>query len=104
MIQVHLDPAQKHLDPDFERKLRECKLACKEAAGWRCEYFYPNRKRCSVYEGQLKHKKGRNGRPDGRSCICMDATQIRIASIPTQGSFASACGCAGLGELARNVT
>ncbi len=65
MIQVDLDPATKHLDPEFERKVREQKLACKEAAGWRCEYIYPNGKRCRAIEGQLKRKKGRNGRPDG---------------------------------------
>jgi hypothetical protein len=57
MIQVELDPATKHLDPDFERKVRECKLACKEEAGWRCEYVYPNGKRCRAIEGQLKRKK-----------------------------------------------
>jgi hypothetical protein len=67
MIQVELDPATKHLDPDFERKVRECKLACKEEAGWRCEYVYPNGKRCRAIEGQLKRKKGRNGRPAGWS-------------------------------------
>jgi hypothetical protein len=71
MIQVDLDSATKHLDPDFERKVREAKLACKEAAGWRCEYIYPNGKRCSAVEGQLKRKKGRNGRPDGWSVTHM---------------------------------
>lgn len=71
MIQVDLDHTTKHLDPDFERKVREAKLACKEAAGWRCEYIYPNGKRCSATEGQLKRKKGRNGRPDGWSVVHM---------------------------------
>lgn len=65
MIQVDLDPATKHIDPDFDRKLRECKVACKEAAGWRCEWVYPNGRRCNISEGQLKRSKGKNGRPDG---------------------------------------
>lgn len=65
MIQIDLDATTKHLDPDFERKRRECKIACKEAAGWRCEYIYPNGTRCSACDGKLKRKKGKNGRPDG---------------------------------------
>lgn len=39
---------------------RELRAACLERAGKRCEYIYPNKKRCARYEEELrKSKSGR---------------------------------------------
>ncbi|MGH2496524.1 MAG: hypothetical protein ACRDIV_17640 [Ktedonobacteraceae bacterium] len=38
------------------REWEELKLACKEAAGWQCEYIYANGMRCSNHEGQTIYK------------------------------------------------
>jgi len=35
-----------------EKQWEERKRACKERAGWRCEYRYPNGQRCTAHEGQ----------------------------------------------------
>ncbi|MBA2397055.1 MAG: hypothetical protein H0V70_30405 [Ktedonobacteraceae bacterium] len=35
-----------------EKEWDELKRACKERAGWRCEYIYPSGKRCTSHEGQ----------------------------------------------------
>jgi hypothetical protein len=35
-----------------EKEWEELKRACKERAGWRCEYRYPNGQRCTAHEGQ----------------------------------------------------
>lgn len=34
-----------------EKEWNELKRACKERAGWRCEYIYPNKRRCAHHEG-----------------------------------------------------
>lgn len=39
-----------------QREYEELKEACKEAAGWRCQYIFPNGKRCSNYEGKERHR------------------------------------------------
>jgi hypothetical protein len=39
-----------------KREWEELKRACKEAAGWRCEYIYPNGQRCKNCEGKDIYK------------------------------------------------
>lgn len=39
-----------------KREWEELKWACKEAAGWRCEYVYPNGQRCANHEGKDIYK------------------------------------------------
>ena len=48
--------------PD-KRRWNELKTACKERAGWQCEYVYPNKKRCSMREDEIRKSKRRRGRP-----------------------------------------
>lgn len=50
--------------PDRQR-WDELKTACKERAGWQCEYIYPNKKRCSMREDEIRKSKRRPGRPYG---------------------------------------
>lgn len=76
MIEVELDPATRHIDPHYERKLREAKRACKEAARWQCEHVYPNGQRCSARQGQLHRRKGRHGEPDGWSVMRLHACHV----------------------------
>jgi hypothetical protein len=35
-----------------EKEWDELRRACKERAGWRCEYIYPDGHRCTAHEGQ----------------------------------------------------
>lgn len=76
MIEFTLDSQTRHIDPDFARKLRECKLACKEAAGWQCEYVHQNGQRCKAREGQLRRKCGKHGRPDSWTVKHMHACHV----------------------------
>lgn len=39
-----------------QREWEELKEACKESAGWRCQFIYPNGTRCSNYEGKERHR------------------------------------------------
>ncbi len=48
--------------PDRKR-WNELKAACKERAGWRCEYVHPNGKRCSMREDEIRKSQRRRGRP-----------------------------------------
>ena len=48
--------------PDRKR-WNELKTACKERAGWQCEYAYPNGKRCGMREDEIRKSKRRPGRP-----------------------------------------
>ena len=48
--------------PDRKR-WDELKTACKERAGWQCEYVHPNGKRCSMREDEIRKSKRRRGRP-----------------------------------------
>lgn len=48
--------------PD-KRRWNELKTACKERAGWQCEYVYPNGKRCGMREDEIRKSKRRRGRP-----------------------------------------
>ncbi len=47
--------------PD-KRRWNELKTACKERAGWQCEYVYPNKKRCSMREDEIRKSERRRGR------------------------------------------
>ena len=51
-------------------------LACKEAAGWQCEYVHPNGQRCKAREGQLRRKRGKHGRPDSWTVKHMHACHV----------------------------
>jgi hypothetical protein len=42
--------------PDRKR-WNELKAACKERAGWRCEYVHPNGKRCSMREDEIRKSR-----------------------------------------------
>ena len=84
MIEVELDPETKHTDPYYKRKLREAKRACKEAAGWQCEYIHPNGQRCSARQGQLRRKKGRHGEPDGWSVMRLHGCHVGNKQVPQQ--------------------
>lgn len=48
--------------PD-KRRWNELKTACKERAGWQCEYVYPNKQRCGMREDEIRKSKRRRGRP-----------------------------------------
>ena len=48
--------------PD-KRRWNELKTACKERAGWQCEYVYPNGKRCSMREDEIRKSRRRQGKP-----------------------------------------
>ncbi len=48
--------------PD-KKRWDELKTACKERAGWQCEYVYPNGKRCGMREDEIRKSKRRPGRP-----------------------------------------
>lgn len=48
--------------PDRKR-WDELKTACKERAGWQCEYVYPNKKRCGMREDEIRMSTRRPGRP-----------------------------------------
>jgi hypothetical protein len=76
MIELSLDLATQHTDPDFKRKLREAKLACKEAAGWQCEWMYPNKTRCGARQNQLRKKKGKGSEPEGWSVMKLHGCHI----------------------------
>ncbi len=76
MIEVELDPATKHSDPHYKRKEREAKRACKEMAGWQCEWVHPNGQRCRARQNQLHRKKGRHGEPDGWKIIYLHACHV----------------------------
>ena len=52
----------KNVYPD-KRRWDELKTACKERAGWQCEYVYPNGKRCSMREDEIRKSQRRRGRP-----------------------------------------
>lgn len=52
----------KNAYPD-KRRWNELKTACKERAGWQCEYVYPNGKRCSMREDEIRKSQRRRGRP-----------------------------------------
>ena len=76
MIALELDLTTQHTDPAFQRKLREAKLACKEAAGWQCEWIYPNKVRCGARQNQLRRKKGRGSEPDGWQIMKLHACHL----------------------------
>src|SRR5260370_37536683 len=65
MIETSVDFTTQYTVPELKRKLREAKLACKEAATWQCEWSYPNGARCSARQNQIHRKKGRGSEPDG---------------------------------------
>ena len=48
--------------PDKQR-WNELKTACKERAGWQCEYVYPNGKRCGMHEDEIRKSRRRQGKP-----------------------------------------
>ncbi len=52
----------KNAYPDKQR-WNELKTACKERAGWQCEYIYQNGKRCGMREDEIRKSKRRPGRP-----------------------------------------
>ena len=76
MIEVELDPTTRHTDPHYKRKECEAKRACKEVAGWQCEWIHPNGQRCRARHGQLRRKKGRHGEPDGWIVIHLHACHV----------------------------
>ena len=84
MIEVELDPATRHTDPHYRRKEREAKRACKEAAGWQCEWIHSNGRRCNARQGQLRRKKGRRGEPDGWSVMCLHGCHVGNKQVPLQ--------------------
>lgn len=92
MNPFELDPTTRHIDPDFARKLRETKLACKESAGWQCEHMHPNGQRCKAREGQLCRKQGRHGRPDSWTVVHLHA--CHLDSDPTNPQPRMICLCA----------
>jgi hypothetical protein len=84
MIEVDLDPATRQTDPHYKRKLREAKRACKEAAGWQCEWVHPNGKRCAARQGQLRRKKGRHGEPDSWSVMHLHGCHVGNKQVAKQ--------------------
>jgi hypothetical protein len=53
--------------PDQQR-WNELKTACKERAGWQCEYVYPNKKRCGMREDEIRKRSA--GLDTPMLCIC----------------------------------